>query len=764
MTKQKRILTMLLIALLTLGSFTACNNKVDETVQGEVVEKPTILTNVYRGEDIEVAEDYSINDYLGMEDGNMVFLASYFKELVVTDDDYQYESWPALCYIPVDGGEVTFTKIEGHDWVNTAVLIDGGYMLLDSEWDEATDTNAYYLEVTKDGETTKIENLSQYFSTDEDGWFYVEKCIQDAEGYTYLFSDQQIAILKPDYSFYGKITLDNWVSSVDKDADGNIYVQYYQFIKGVGGGYVYAPIDRDNKTVGEAISLPDTIQADEYFFGDGYTLYYTNGTGIYGYNEGDTDGTLLMHFENSDITGDLDLVKALDDGKFLLEYYDRITWERKMGIFSPVDDIDLSQITVLELANSGDFYNLSSFVVEYNRNHTDCRIVTTDYSQYNTDEDYDAGNTKLANDILNGLYKPDMICGYTANSAYMAVLNNDLYLDMTPYINSDKGLDLFGCVTGTYQKDGKIFGLPISISINAVLANKSMVGDIDGWTVDELLAYLKTLPEGVEYMSGLTQDSAVQYLLGNNGYGSFVDQENGTCSFDSDTFIAFLEYIATLPAELSDDYYETYYEDQYGATKRGEVVAVQMGYSGINDFLREKVYFGADNVAYIGYPTASGKSGIKLNTTSSFTILADSEHPDLAWDFIRESILLSSTSDDMSFNLPVLRDSMDALKEEFEGVTFVVHYDGGMSWGTGYDPDESERENGEVFQLTEEDWVHIENFLDTVGSPAMDSTLPENVESIIEEELSSYLGGTKSAADCAKMIQNRVSLYLAEQS
>lgn len=763
MTKQKRILTMLFAALLTLSSFTACN-KVDDMVQGEVVEKPTILTNVYKGEDIEVAEEYSVNDYLGMEDGNMVFLASYFKELVVTEDDYQYESWPAICYIPVDGGEPTFTKIEGHDWVNTAVLIDGGYMLLDSEWDEATDTNAYFLEVTKDGETTKIEDLSQYFSTDEDGWFYVERCMQDAEGYTYLFSDQQIAILKPDYSFYGKITLDNWVSSVDKDTDGNIYVRHYQYTEGVGGSYVFAPIDRDNKTVGEAISLPDTIQADEYFFGDGYTLYYTNGTGIYGYNEGDTDGTLLMHFENSDITGDLDLVKALDNGRFLLEYYDRITWERKMGIFSPVDDIDLSQITVLELANCGDFYNLSSYVVDYNRNHTDSRIVTTDYSQYNTDEDRDAGNTKLANDILNGLYKPDMICGYTANSAYTAVLNNDLYLDMTPYISGNNGLDLFGCVTNTYQKDGKIFGLPLSISINAVLANKSMVGDIDGWTVDELLAYLKTLPKGVEYMSGLTQDSAVHYLLGNNGYGSFVDQENGTCSFDSDTFIAFLEYIATLPDELPDDYYETYYDDQYGATKRGEVVAVQNGYNGINDFLQEKVYFGADNVAYVGYPTASGESGIKLNTTSSFTIMADSEHPDLAWDFIRESILLSSTSENMSFNLPVLRDSMDALKEEFDGVTFVVHYDGGMSWGSSYTPDESELENGEAFQLSDEDWAHIENFLDTIGSPAMDSTLPENVESIIEEELSSYLGGTKSAADCAKMIQNRVSLYLAEQS
>ena len=40
----------------------------------------------------------------------------------------------------------------------------------------------------------------------------------------------------------------------------------------------------------------------------------------------------------------------------------------------------------------------------------------------------------------------------------------------------------------------------------------------------------------------------------------------------------------------------------------------------------------------------------------------------------------------------------------------------------------------------------------------------EDVQAILTEELSAYLEGSKSAADCAAMIQNRVSLYLAENS
>lgn len=769
MIERKRMLALLLAALLTCGMVTGCKKDTVDEVQGEVVEKPTVLTHVYKGEDIDLPEEYSISSYLGTQDGNMVFQASYFKELVVTDDDYQYENWPALCYLPVDGGEPTFQRIEGHDWINTMVLIDGGYMILDSQWDELTNNSTYYLEITKDGETTTVDDLSRFFTADEDGWFYVDKIVQDGDGYTYLTSDQDIAILNPDYTLYGKVTLDCWVSNVDVNAEGTVYVQYYSYTEGKYGGYKFAPIDRENKKLGDPISLPDTIDADEYFFGEGYTLYYTNDIGIYGYNEGDPEGTLLMHFQNSDITGDLDMVKVIDRDSFLLEYYDRLDWHRQMGIFTKSDDIDLSQITVLELATANSYTGeLASYVVKFNREHTDTRIVVTNYDQYSTDEDYNAGYAKLASDIVNGLYKPDMIFGNYSGDDYYTVIDRDLFLDMTPYLEKDTKLNisnLFNCVTNTYQKDGKIFGLPTTLRVRTIIANKEMVGDRSGWTVDELIDYIQLLPEGVSYMSGMTQDTS-QSLLGDDGYGIFIDQENGTCSFDSDTFIHFLEYIKTLPKELPDDYYDTYYDDQYGATKRGEVVATEMWYSGINDFIQEKVYFGEDNIAYVGNPTKDGIGGVTLSSGSLYTILADSENADACWEFIRDTILsVNDVENDMySDGLPMLRSSVDTLKEYYEGTTFVVHYDGGMSWGTGYDPDEDELDNGEMYRLTDADWAHIEDFLDSVGAPLTSTSLPEEVSSIISEEISSFLGGTKSATDCANMIQNRVSLYLAENS
>ena len=58
----------------------------------------------------------------------------------------------------------------------------------------------------------------------------------------------------------------------------------------------------------------------------------------------------------------------------------------------------------------------------------------------------------------------------------------------------------------------------------------------------------------------------------------------------------------------------------------------------------------------------------------------------------------------------------------------------------------------------------MEKWLDGIGSPVVNSTLPYEVQDIIMEEISSYMGGTKSASDTASLIQSRVKLYLAENS
>ena len=64
--------------------------------------------------------------------------------------------------------------------------------------------------------------------------------------------------------------------------------------------------------------------------------------------------------------------------------------------------------------------------------------------------------------------------------------------------------------------------------------------------------------------------------------------------------------------------------------------------------------------------------------------------------------------------------------------------------------------------MTDGDYRRIRAFLDSeAGTSAVDYT-PDGITDIILEEIDVMLGKGSSEADCAKMIQSRVSSWLAE--
>ena len=68
---------------------------------------------------------------------------------------------------------------------------------------------------------------------------------------------------------------------------------------------------------------------------------------------------------------------------------------------------------------------------------------------------------------------------------------------------------------------------------------------------------------------------------------------------------------------------------------------------------------------------------------------------------------------------------------------------------------------GVIDYFDPEDAEVLKSLFDSAGTPAALS-LPDEVAAIIAEELSAYDAGAASADECAKVIQSRVSLWLAE--
>ena len=160
-------------------------------------------------------------------------------------------------------------------------------------------------------------------------------------------------------------------------------------------------------------------------------------------------------------------------------------------------------------------------------------------------------------------------------------------------------------------------------------------------------------------------------------------------------------------------------------------------------------------------------SGSKLASTTTAVITKYAENLDAAWEAMKA--ILDPDGVEYYDGIPILRSTFDQMVEEYYSYRFEFYYDGSASWGT-YDPDNPDDQRttedldrpGVVTYFTKEDADRIKAFLDEPVSP-VGGALNEEVSAIIREEVSAFLGGSVDAAGCAKRIQSRVSIWLAER-
>ena len=71
---------------------------------------------------------------------------------------------------------------------------------------------------------------------------------------------------------------------------------------------------------------------------------------------------------------------------------------------------------------------------------------------------------------------------------------------------------------------------------------------------------------------------------------------------------------------------------------------------------------------------------------------------------------------------------------------------------------------GWVSVPTAEDFARFEAFLDNDAGYPLTERLSPVITSIIKEEISAFLSGKGTAEDCAKKIQSRASIWMAEHN
>ncbi len=640
---------------------------------------------------------------------------------------------------------------------------DGGLLVLETADFYHFDEYGNYV---NDGSTIKLRRLDgagaelsaielSGLSEGEEN-YYMQNMAVDADGNIYLSDGNQvITVLDPEGNVLFELTTTNWVESFIRLKDGRVAVSGYET------GRVMKILDAAAKRWGESISLP--LNANTVYSGGGaYDAYINDASYLMGYSLESRETTKLINWIDCDINSDsLTGLSILPDGKILCvlrstDYSDeqyRSSIELALISEKPVSEVP--QKTVLTMATLYTDYNLRAAIIDFNKKNDQYRIEVKDYSEYNTEEDYNAGLLKLNTEIIAGNI-PDLLSVSSALPVRQYIAKG-LLTDLYPLIDADTELggrdalvqDFFRAL----ETDGKLYQIASSFSISAVVGSTEVVGSEMGWTLEDLNALMATLPEDTQAFSNMTASNFLSYLLSFH-MEDYLDWDTGTCSFDSESFIGLLEFSARFPAEI--DWANEDRESVVDLIGAGKSLLEVIYVSGFEELQLYQAMFGGE-ITFKGFPCENGiGNAFTYNTALSMTTKC--VNPEGAWAFMR-TLLTEEYQEADRWRFPTNRVCFDQKVEEAMEKQYRTDENGeeveAPRSSYGYDS-----LMVDIYASSQE---QVDQILELIAQTDRVMAGDQAVMDIITFETEAFFAGQKSAAEAAHVIQNRVHIYVNEQ-
>ena len=529
------------------------------------------------------------------------------------------------------------------------------------------------------------------------------------------------------------------------------------------GNYLM-PLDLQTLTTGEAVKL-NTNAYDIYPGINGYDyLYQSNGT-IYGCKGTDEPAKLFSWLDCDVDSGNLNGYQIQADGTvYALEgIYDGDSDKAAYSliVLKQVDASTLPQRQELTLACLYLDWDLRTEIINFNKSQDQVRIVVKDYSQYATEEDYNAGLQKLNTEILSGMV-PDLFA-VDSNLPLASYGSKGILTDLWTLIDADPELsrdDLMTHLFDVMSLDGKLYQIVDTFSINTVVGRTDRIGTADSWTVAELMDVWDSLPEDAMVCGGMDTKNDMMYTCVYRNIGSFVDWANLQCRFDSQEFIDLLTFVNSFPQEFD---YENFDWDAYGSDydrlASGKQMLLYTYLSSFNDVQRmDAITDGKPN--YIGYPTTEG-SGSSFQVYSGLAISASCKNMDAAWSFVRRFLTEDYQTKEYMWEFPTNRHAFENYAKQRMTPQYTEDPETGeqvkqpQDWYWVNDD-----QTIEIYEMTQEEY---DRFLAVYEKTDRMNSYNQAISDIIGQECEAFFAGQKTAEETAKLIQNRVNLYIYEQ-
>ena len=626
---------------------------------------------------------------------------------------------------------------------------------------------SYFLRfLAADGAEEKRVALDETMKTAlGDNWqdsYYPQGFVMDDQGRVYINANQAIIGLNADGSFRQTLEFPNWMENLFRLKDGRIGVTYYD-----ENGEKLTILNTENMTLDEGESYAMANVWNLSVGGGDYDFYYTNGSNFMGYRLADGKAEKVFNWINADVDpNSVDRAFVMDDGQIVTLSSE---WDEKTSasttsvvLISKVPASSLPNKNVLTLATMYMNWNLRRLIVKYNRSSPDTRIEVLDYSEYNTEEDYEAGLTKLNTEIMAGNV-PDILNLEGLSAGKLAA--RGILADLLPYLNADEELkdQMFGNVLAALMTGGKLYRTASSFNIQTVMGASSVVGDKPGWTLAEYNAALKQMPAGCEpFSQGTTRDNILSLCLSME-MNKLVDWSTGVCSFDTPVFADILKFANQFPKDM--DWENMEWEDETERIASGRQMLMINSLSDFESYQMYEAIFGGE-ATFIGFPTSDGTGNVMSFDDSGYAISAKSKNKDAAWQFLR-TMMTAEYQEEYGYGLPTnriafekrLQDAMTPQYMQDGNGNFILDENGEKieisrgSWGWG-------SLTVEIKALTQ---AQADKIMELVNTTDKVMNYDEELLEMITSESEAFFAGQKSAEEVGRMLQSKLTIYINEQ-
>ena len=526
-----------------------------------------------------------------------------------------------------------------------------------------------------------------------------------------------------------------------------------------GDGSVLRPFNFETKSFDEDISLPYAAY-QLYPSAGSYSFCYIDSSTLYGYDIDTQTSTKLALLINCDIDeSSLRSVFMDENDELICLLSDYSSDKTELARVKQVDAASLPKVTTLRLACNYINQDLSSQVLKFNRANKDVRIEVVDYSQFNTEDNYSAGVTKLNTEIISGNVPDIFVSDQLPIEQYAA---KGLLCDLYTLIDSDSELSRESFIPNilkAMETDGKLYSIASAFGIMSLVGNADVVGEEMGWTLQEMMDVINAHPE-VQYVldPGATKAAMLQSMLALN-LDEYVDWATGECSFNGQDFIDVLNFCNMFPEEYNYD--SGNYESTPALVSSGRQLLATFSANDFDSFQMYEAMFGG-HLAFKGFPSAEGSGNVITPTGSSLSISATCKDTDAAWRFVRAMLVEDyySNENHYIYGYPINQAAFDAavakaMEKQYEtdpetGEKVEVST-GGWGWDDFYI---------EVYAMDEEQEAQLREL---IGSVDRCYSYDQNIMDLVTEESADFFAGAKTAEQAASLIQDRVSTYVNER-